>query len=391
MSVIIKYGRQAISSIAGRIYSFLYEFDEVFESRFGLYFAFGELVLVLSGLLAAMADVRLRLASLPAVPWIDLWSEHWRDPFEALIFLCLSVLTLGRLATALRRRYLGYIFPASDHSDKLFFKVMSVPFGDPPLHLANTPASRRALVEAIARQTAVLLSLRSFLNRDRRWMQRERERLDRWFSACPDSLWRIPIPGAERSSAPSGYLSVILPITDGSWWDIRKGMLPTDMAEIDHEALRSGTSTSKATIDKQLKFLAYLQIFCAERNESVLDKDLLAASSFQHIAHLLHKIYGVEGDFTQNWHFAIMCESANRTMDGFLTGLGFCAVQERVMETSRASTLPARSFADFKLFEFEAFRGQACGAGDRVDANQFLELLQDLVRVYEKRSEPIAG
>jgi hypothetical protein len=388
MTIVIRLLRRTAFAILGGIYSVLYKFGEIFESRFEIYLGFGELILVLFGLVAATADVRGRLLGMPAISdpaerfhaWLDILGEHWRDPFEALIFLVLALLTSSRVLTALRRRYLGYYFASSLHSDQLFMKIIATDFGSPPLSQKNTPTLRLGFAEAIAGQTAALLSLRSFLGRDVRWVQRERDHLDRWFRDCPNSLWRVPLTGQERQTTYSGYFSVIIPISDKSWSDIRSATVPTDVADIDHKAL---VSESEEGLDKrQLKFLAYLQVFCADQHESGLDKDLLAATSFQHLAHLLFLRYGAAGDFWRNWQFAIMCESANRTMDKFLTGLGFGPVQRPVIESSRASTLPARSWADFKLFEFKASQGEASDVGDRVDAGHFLELLQDLVKRY---------
>jgi hypothetical protein len=398
MTYIFRFPLRLMSYVLGRIYAFFYRIGESFEGRFGAYFTLFEITLILLGVVNAIADVRSRYLSVrgesnraDGMLLVGLVVEQWRVIGDILIFACLLGLALSRVLTALRRRYLGYYIPSSDHSDVLFAKVKALEWGFPPLLGTHTHSFRIRFAEAIAKQTSVALSIRvSGGLRDKRWMQREREHLDRWFSTYPDVLWKIPLGSDYHSNDVGGYFSVLLPITDDSRRSIQKGTLATDMADIDRDVLTSISSVPRVALESQLNILAYLHIFCPEQSKERIDSDLLAASSFQHLAHLLYTIYGNEGNFLHNWNFSIMCESANRSQDFFLMGLGFSPVQQRTIETSRASTLSARSYGDFRLFEFDAVLGHASGSGDRVDATRFLELLQDLVSGYPTDAKRIA-
>ncbi len=328
-------------------------------------------------------------------------AAQFTELLELLVFVLLLTVTLSRLVTALRRGGLGYKFyhligrrdQEGDLDIAAHYEVIKhLAWGGLPL---DHTKRWQEFADAIANQSAKLLSERSLFLRDTRWMRRERETFGEWFRALPAALWRVPVTDAESAATPAnaakpnGYMSVIVPVTRVSWRSISRGWRATDLAEVDRDAMEALLQKrQQVPFRNDVYLLAYLHIYCEPRelpDPPPLEESRLIGASLQHLAYMLFRFFGNDNKKArQRWTFVIICESANRYHSNLLERLGFTPVEVPDTERSRTVRRHARSFADFPLYEFVVREGEPISA-EQADAQRFLVLLEELVLAYTQR------
>jgi hypothetical protein len=349
-------------------YRFLYEYLELYESRFEAAVATIEIFLIAFGLWTTLKEV---LASSREVGLSVITVAF--ESAEFLVFVLLMMTALSRLLVSVRRSTLGYSYDrallkrGSNDEPEAFkhflAKIEAVPIGYAPGLVPGWSGEIQYWADKIAVQTASLLSLRSWFSIDRRWQRRERDSLSEWFAEFPAALWVVPesenpLPPGDRLC--SGYLSIVVPMTRHSARSIRKGQRATDLAELDL-SIRERFIGNAARSDSEargLDLLAYLHIHLPSSTApQARDDTRLLAASIQHLAFLLQAIYGVScDDFVVNWNFSVLCESSNSRMNAILQQLGFVRLR-RDRDGSEAQRREARSYAGFTLFELKVERG----------------------------------
>lgn len=378
-------------------YKILYEYLELYENKFEAIVATIEILLIAFGLWTTLREV-LGSHSEVGLATIQMAFES----AEFVVFLLLLLTALSRFLVSIRRTKLGYAY---DHILQTFGsgnepealrrfqeQVEAAPMGYAPGLLPGWSDQVQYLADKIAVQTASLLSLRSWFFIDRRWQRRERDSLSEWFKEFPAALWIVP--EAEDAPAPKdplsgGYLSIVVPMTSHSGRSIRKGQRATDLAELDLSILErfgdnAGQSASEA---RGLDLLAYLHIHLpSPEAPQARDDTRLLAASIQHLAFLLHAIYGASGDaFMDNWNFAVLCESSNRRMNVILQELGFVRI-ERKPDGSDTQRREARSYAGFTLFELNVERGYC----EEPEGRHLLVMLRKMVLAFAKPAKLVA-
>ncbi len=379
--------------LVARLYGFLYRYRETYASRFEASVLVLEIGLISVGL------------GLSIVNWIGAEAaEHhgsghtlevMHDFFEVPVFVVLLLLAVSRVIVKLRTLKLGYSYAeavallkdSTAASNRRFHDLIRAkPIGRTPASDADWPVQIPEHASRIARQTASLLSIRSWLLRDEQWRSREQDALVDWFGIFPHSLWLVPQPPAASDVAAShssdaGYFSVIVPMTPQSMRSLRQGRRATDMAEIHQPTIRTFRLDRKPTdpMVPRADLLAYLHIH-VPRGDEARDDTMLIAASFQHLAYLLLGLFGAEGDFTGRWHFTVLCESSNDRMNVVLRGVGFVPV-ERERDGSETEAREARSYAGFLLFELVV----EAGVGRGGEATAFLGLLRHFVEQHATR------
>lgn len=377
-------------------YRILYAYLELYETRFETLVATLEIGLIAYGIVAALRELRPRGEGSLATFKVAFESA------EFVIFLLLLGIALSRLLVSIRRSKLGYVYPPIGSSDDpnviqgFQQRIESTPLGYAPGLLSNWYLQAQVVADTIAVQTASLLSMRSWFFIDRRWQSRERDSLAEWFKEFPAALWVIPETSAAESESidkpfvqhalsQGGYVSVIVPMTRHSGRSIRNGQRATDLAELDLALLEffdeSGAHTASADL------LAYLHIHVPGPGGSrERDETKLLAASIQHLAFLLHGLYGADQDTMDRWNFSVLCESSNRSMNAVLERLGFARLI-REPDGSETQRREARSYAGFTLFELKVSQGNCAIADGRL----FLVMLRKMVDTIATQSKATAA
>jgi hypothetical protein len=380
--------------LPGWVYKVLYSYLEHYENKYESIVATLEIVLIAYGLAVSLRELARGGVTFATV-------QMAFESAEFVVFLLLLLTALSRFLVSIRLSKLGYAYDrlvqrlgSSDDPDafpRFQHLIETADLGHAPGLLAARFPDAQVLADKIAVQTASFLSMRSWFFMDRRWQGRERDALAAWFKEFPSALWVIPeASGVERESlvkssgwhtlSHGGYVSVIVPMTRHSGRSIRNGQRATDLAELDlgvverfdASGIRTGGEVS------QVDLLAYLHIHVpAPGGSRQRSETRLLAGSIQHLAFLLHGLYGANDDAMDKWNFSVLCESSNRGMNTVLQRLGFARL-DREADGSKTQRNEARSYAGFTLFELSVSRGHC----DIADGRLFLEMLHNTVNRF---------
>jgi hypothetical protein len=303
---------------------------------------------------------------------IEAGVEDIHEAFDCGLCAVLSLSLILELAFRYRLRTRGYAYGRSlvarllrrsrpDEQDQGVYldRLRSnAAEGGPILAGADEPAGQ-AIVEAIARESARQFSFRTARDsRDPAWERLEVRHLYLWFAAFPAALWRVP-PAMDsvRSMTASeiavhGYFSVVVPIDETSYEDIKLGLLPTLCARLDPQRVALGPVRGGTP----LRLLAYAHV-AVMPNHAPPAPELMLASSLGHIASLLARFYPERSAWQSTCQFSILCESSNASQSDALRTFGFTEVQQS--HEDRAA--PVRSPAGFSLYEAHVTPGQEDG------------------------------
>lgn len=382
------------------VYKALYSYLEHYENKYESIVATVEIVLIAYGLVVSLRELAHHKLGGVTV-------QMAFESAEFVIFMLLLLTALSRYVVSIRLSKLGYAYDrllkmlgtSEDPDTFLRFQqlIESASQGHAPgLATPRFPLAQ-VMADTIAVQTASFLSMRSWFFLDRRWQSRERDSLAEWFKEFPAALWVIPEaaarglpsgPGDQHALSRGGYVSVIVPMTRHSARSIRNGQRATDLAELDPAVVqRFGARGATVGVEvERIELLAYLHIHVpAPKDARQRDDTKLLAASIQHLAFLLHGIYGAHADAMDRWNFSLLCESSNRGMNTVLQRLGFVRL-EREADGSETQRKEARSYAGFTLFELNVNQGRC----DIADGRLFLEALDEIVHRLDASQQVVA-
>lgn len=291
--------------------------------------------------------------------------EDVHEAFDCALCVLLSVILVLDLAVRYRRRTRGYLFgrmpvlaklglwrsrPDQGKHRALLDRLRGTSAKGGPVLAAAEDQAGRAIVAAIAKESAAQFSFRAGrYSRDPQWEEFELRHLHAWFAGFPAALWHVPSPAETATSkaaspedAVQGYFSVVVPIDEGSYDDLRDGVLPSLCARLDPCAVAFAARPQ----GKPLRLLAYVHVAVIP-DEEAKDPELMLSSSLGHLASLLLRFFPDRGAWRSTCHFSIVCEVSNASQGETLRMFGFTEVQRS--HDGRAATV--QTPAGFELFE----------------------------------------